>query len=165
MFVLEEATLVLLRNMFKSRGSRCNFSFSFSFSFFNDLCIKGSGRWIESEGEEMDDTNWIFPWPQLLLNRGVKTSVQVSKGVCYVRNIWRNLLKKLKITLWLINIIKLQVNLLRVDEKISRVWMENLVYGKLYFYQYMIDEEIEICIFSRFYNDFFIFLRTAWKIR
>lgn len=58
MFVLEEATLVLLRNMFKSRGSRCNFSFSFSFSFFNDLCIKGSGRWIESEGEEMDELDF-----------------------------------------------------------------------------------------------------------
>lgn len=74
--------------------------------------------------------------------------------------------------MWLINIIKLQVNLLRQTNGMKVLgWKWSAeddldgVYGKLYFYQYMIDEEIEICIFSRFYNDFFIFLRTAWKVR
>lgn len=40
------------------------------------------------------------------------------------------------------------------------------VYGKLYFYQYITDEgmKTKICIFSRFYNEYYIYFLMIFYI-
>lgn len=80
MFVLEEATLVLLRNMFKSRRSRCNFSFSFSFSFlFSFLTLYWRVKKVNWNRGRRIRRYWIFPWPQLLqFHRGVFKFRQIN---------------------------------------------------------------------------------------